>query len=100
MGFETKVQKERVISNTIRFGYGYRYISRQDKLTKQYFAWFGEPDRNSNYVTYCEITQDEYYKIERKYPNQIEATIEEGDYFRDKYIKNHKIIIRGWDVSL
>lgn len=41
----------RVISNQVRFGCGYRTVNGK----RQYFAWHGHPDRNSDFFTTAEV---------------------------------------------
>ena len=62
----------RVISNQVRFGCGYRTIDGK----RQYFAWHGYPDRNSDYFT------------------------EKAEVFRNKYVDGHPVILEGWDRLL
>ena len=45
-----------VISNQVRFGCGYRTVDGK----RQYFAWHGYPDRNSDYITTSEISKSEF----------------------------------------
>ena len=49
----------RVISNQVRFGYGYRTIEGK----RQYFAWHGYPNGNSDYFTTSEISESEFDEI-------------------------------------
>jgi predicted RNase H-like nuclease (RuvC/YqgF family) len=58
----------RVISNQVRFGYGYAEID--GKLT--YYAWHGYPNRNDDYITYSKINKKEFNQIEKEYPEEIE----------------------------
>ena len=73
----------RVISNQVRFGCGYRTIDGK----RQYFAWHGYPDRNSDYFT-------------KKYPKEIIANREKAEVFRNKYVDGHPVILEGWDRLL
>lgn len=94
MSFETKVVNHDISD---QFGFGYRWISKQNKYGKQYFAWMSKPDRNSSYIYTCEITSNEYYEIEKQYKNNPEdCNIEQ---FEKKYIKNHAILMQGWDCK-
>ena len=56
----------RVISNQVRFGCGYRTVGGK----RQYFAWHGYPNRNSDYFTTSEISREEFDEINRKYPKR------------------------------
>ncbi|MBQ6222252.1 MAG: hypothetical protein IJJ44_06550 [Solobacterium sp.] len=86
----------RVISDQVRFGCGYRrYLCR-----KQYYAWHGYPSRNDDYLTYAEITQEEFEKIVREYPRQISAERETAEQFRQEYIDGHVVLKEGWNISL
>ena len=86
----------RVISNQVRFGYGYRtYLSE-----KQYFAWHGYPNRNDDYITYAEISGKEFDRIGMEYPKDLDADRETAEIFRKKYIDGHKILVEGWNVIL
>ena len=86
----------RVISNQIRFGCGYRTIEGK----RQFFAWHGYPDRNSDYITTSEISESEFDEINRKYPKEIVANREKADVFRNKYVNGHPVILEGWDRLL
>ena len=86
----------RVISNQVRFGYGYRtYLSE-----KQYFAWHGYPNRNDDYITYAEISGKEFDRIGEEYPKDLDADRETAEIFRKKYVDGHKILAEGWNVIL
>ena len=86
----------RVISNQVRFGCGYRTIEGK----RQFFAWHGYPDRNSDYITTSEISESEFDKINRKYPKEIVANRERAEVFRNKYVDGHPVILEGWDRLL
>ena len=87
-----------VLSETrkIRFGCGYRTVDGK----RQYFAWHGHPDRNSDYITTSEISESEFNGINKKYPKEIIANREKADVFRNKYVKGHLVILEGWDRLL
>ena len=86
----------RVISNQIRFGCGYRTIEGK----RQFFAWHGYPDRNSDYITTSEISESEFDEINKKYPKEIIANREKAEVFRNKYVNGHPVILEGWDRLL
>ena len=86
----------RVISNQVRFGCGYRTVDGK----RQYFAWHGHPDRNSDYITTTEISESEFDEINKKYPKEIIANREKAEVFRNKYVNGHPIILEGWDRLL
>ena len=86
----------RVISNQVRFGCGYRTVDGK----RQYFAWHGYPDRNSDYITTSEISESEFDEINKKYPKEIIANREKAEVFRNKYVNGHPIILEGWDRLL
>ena len=86
----------RVISNQVRFGCGFRTVDGK----RQYFAWHGYPDRNSDYITTSEISESEFDEINRKYPKEIVANREKAEVFRNKYVNGHPIILEGWDRLL
>ena len=86
----------RVISNQVRFGCGYRTVDGK----RQYFAWHGYPDRNSDYITTSEISENEFDEINRKYPKEIIANREKAEVFRNKYVNGHPVILEGWDRLL
>ena len=86
----------RVISNQVRFGCGYRTVDGK----RQYFAWHGYPDRNSDYITTSEISENEFDEINMKYPKEIIANREKADVFRNKYVNGHPVILEGWDRLL
>ena len=64
----------RVISNQVRFGCGYRAVSGK----RQYFAWHGYPDRNSDYFTTAEISERNVNEKNKKYPKEIIASREQA----------------------
>ena len=86
----------RVISNQVRFGCGFRTIDGK----RQYFAWHGYPDRNSDYFTTSEISESEYNAITKKYPKEIIANREQAEVFRNQYVDGHPGIPEGWDRLL
>lgn len=86
----------RVISNNVRFGYGRKVLS--DRVL--YYAWYGYPNRNDDYIIITKITEEEFNKIEKDYPQEISATTKEATIFEEEYIDNHKVIIEGWNISI
>ncbi|MBQ2443681.1 MAG: hypothetical protein II501_00200 [Clostridia bacterium] len=86
----------RVISNNVRFGCGYRTHNGK----RQYFAWHGYPDRNSDYITTSEISESEFDEICKKYSEEITANRAKAEYFRNKYVDGHTVILQGWDRLL
>ena len=83
----------RVISNQVRFGCGYRTVNGK----RQYLAWHGYPDRNSDYFTTAEISESEFFQIGTEYPEQISADWETAEIFRNKYVDGHPVLFEGWD---
>lgn len=86
----------RVISNRVRFGCGWRMYMEY----KQFFAWYGSPNRNDDYITTTEISEEEYVQINTEYPDNIMANYETADLFRQKYIEGHCVILEGWNKML
>ena len=86
----------RVISNQVRFGFGYRIFEGR----KQFFAWYGYPNRNDDYFTNVEISEEEYKQIAKEYPHEICADRETAQVFRDKYIEGHPVLLEGWSRLL
>lgn len=86
----------RLISNTVRFGCGYRIESNR----KQYFAFHGSPNRNEDYFITAEISEEEYEQICREYPDQINASLGTAMIFKRKYIEEHPVILEGWNELL
>lgn len=86
----------RVISDQGRFGCGYRIQNGQ----KQYFAFHGYPNRDSDYFTTSEISETEFDEISRKYPAQISADRDEAELFRNRYVNGHRVLLKGWDRLL
>ena len=86
----------RVISNQVRFGYGYRTVEGR----KQYFAWHGYPNRNDDFFTTTEISEREFLQIGSEYPREIQADRETAEIFREKYIEGHKVLLEGWNKLL
>ncbi|MBO7704021.1 MAG: hypothetical protein J6S26_06230 [Solobacterium sp.] len=85
-----------VISNLVRFGYGYRTISSG----RQYYAWHGYPSRNDDFITYAEISQAEFEAIRLEYPEPVDAVREEAELFRKKYVEAHPVLAEGWNIPL
>ena len=86
----------RVISNQVRFGCGYRTVDGK----RQYFAWHGYPDRNSDYFTTAEISESEFDEINAKYPNEIVANRRKAEVFRNRYVNGRPVLLEGWDRLL
>lgn len=86
----------RVISNQVRFGCGYRIADGR----RQFFAWHGYPNRNDDYFTTSEISEEEFDRIEREYPKEIVADRETAERFRNKYVDGHPVILEGWNKLL
>ena len=86
----------RLISNQVRFGYGYRLADGR----RQYFAWHGYPNRNDDYITSVEISEEEFGQIAKEYPNEIVADRKTAQKFRDKYVEGHPVILEGWNRLL
>ena len=86
----------RVISNQVRFGCGYRTIDGY----RQYYAWHGVPNRNDDFFTTAEITEDEFDQIEKEYPSEISADRETAEKFRSRYVDGHPVILEGWNKIL
>ncbi len=86
----------RFISNSIRFGCGYRIESGR----KQYYAFYGSPNRNDDYYTTTEVSEEEYEQICRDYPEQINADSIAAALFKNKYIDGHSVILEGWNELL
>lgn len=93
---ETKDYFFRTISNQVRFGCGFRTVDGR----RQYFAWHGYPDRNSDYITTSEISESEFDEINRKYPKAIVAEREQAEAFRKKYVEGHLVLLEGMDMLL
>ena len=87
---------QRTISNGIRFGSGFRYYMNG----WQFFAWYGLPNRNDDYITTTSISEDEYIQICIDYPNSICADLEFANHFHSMYIENHTVILEGWNNLL
>lgn len=86
----------RVISNQVRFGCGFRTLGSK----KQFFAWHGYPNRNDDYITTSEITEEEFDEIERRYPEEIVANREKAEVFRKRYVDGHPVLLEGWSRLL
>ena len=86
----------RVISNQVRFGYGYRTVEGK----RQYFAWHGYPNRNDDFFTTSEISESEFDEIAEKYPKEISADRETAEVFRGRYVDGHMVILEGWNRLL
>ena len=66
----------------------------------QFFAWYGLPNRNDDYITTTSISEDEYIQICIDYPNSICADLEFANHFHSMYIKNHTVILEVWNNLL
>ena len=86
----------RVISNQVRFGCGFRTVNGE----RQYFAWHGYPNRNDDYITTAEISEEEFEEICRKYPEEIVANRKKAEAFRNKYVDGHPVLLEGWNRLL
>ncbi|MBQ7624073.1 MAG: hypothetical protein IJS65_02200 [Clostridia bacterium] len=86
----------RTISNQVRFGCGYRTVEGK----RQFFAWHGYPDRNDDYITTAEISEDEFDEINKKYRKEIVAGREKAEAFRKKYVDGHTVILEGLNKLL
>ena len=86
----------RVISNQVRFGYGYRTLEGE----RQFFAWHGYPNRNDDFITTSEISEVEFDEISRDYPDEIIADRKTAEVFRNKYVDGHPVILEGWNRLL
>ncbi len=86
----------RVISNQVRFGYGYR----EHEGRRQFFAWHGYPNRNDDFFTTAEISAEEYRQIEMEYPAELSADRETAEEFRNKYVDGHPVLLEGWNKLL
>ena len=93
---KTKEYFFRVISNQVRFGCGFRTVDGK----KQFFAWHGYPNRNSDYFTTSEICETEFDEINEKYPKEIIANREKAEVFRNRYVDGHPVLLEGWDRLL
>lgn len=93
---ENKEYFSRLISNQVRFGYGYRTVDGK----RQYFAYHGYPDRNDDYFTNVEISEAEFEQIGREYPRKIIANCAEAEVFRQKYVEGHMVLLEGWSRIL
>ena len=85
-----------VISNQVRFVFGYRLFEGK----RQYFAWHGYPNRNDDFLTTAEISEEEYRQIEQEYPEEIVADRKTAQKFRDKYVEGHPVLLEGWNRLL
>ena len=87
-------KSDRCISQSARFGCGYRFI----KGRKRFFAWHGFWCKNDDYITISEINEDEFEEIYREYPTDINLDPVEAQQFRNKYVEGHKILKEGMNV--
>ncbi|MBR5176417.1 MAG: hypothetical protein IKW89_10890 [Bacteroidales bacterium] len=86
----------RLISNQVRFGYGYREYEGRI----QYFAFHGYPNRNDDFFTTAEINEGEFFQIEKEYPGEFSADWDQAEVFRSKYVDGHPVILEGWNKLL
>ena len=86
----------RLIGGNRRFGNGYRTL---ENGRRQYFAFYGFPDRNDDYFYNAEISREEFYAIEKEYDCCSSTLLSPPDYY-DRYIKDHPILLEGWSRIL
>lgn len=79
-----------LLSNLIRFGYG----TAENEGKKIYFALHGCPNRNDDYYTLTEITEQELTRLRDKYKHGSWGH-EVGDLFREEFIEKHKVYYEG-----
>ena len=94
--FRKKDYYFRAISNQVRFGCGYRTVDGR----RQYFAWHGYPNRNDDYITTSEISEEEFDRIRKEYPREIIADRETAEVFRKKYVDGHAVLLEGMNRLL
>ena len=87
---------DRVISEKIRFGYGFRTVDGK----RQYYAWHGLPNKKDDFITTAEITEAEFHMIESEYPRPIDADKDRASVFRRKYVHGHKMLLEGWNTLI
>lgn len=57
-------------------------------------------DRNDDYITTSEISQTEFDRISKEYPQELDADRETAELFRNKYVEGHPIILEEWNKLL
>ena len=67
---------------------------------RQYFAWHDVPNRNDDYITNVEISEEEFAQIAAEYPHEIVADRKTAQQFRDKYVEGHPVLLEGWNRLL
>ncbi|MBR4826469.1 MAG: hypothetical protein IKZ91_01120 [Bacteroidales bacterium] len=84
-----------IIGQNVRFGFGYRTVEGN----RQYFAFYGFPNRNDDYFYNAEISLEEYHEIKRRYVPDFDFD-PRGEAFYEKYVKDHPILLEGWSRLL
>lgn len=82
-----------LLSNQVRFG----YAMASDNGKVLYFAFHGFPDRNDDYFTLVEITEQEQERLCGKYKCGVWGH-EVGDLFRNEFIENHRVFSEGYHL--
>ena len=86
----------RLIGNNRRFGCGFRPT---ENGARQYYAFYGFPNRNSDYFYNAQISLEEFLEIERKYFTK-KYYDGKGEDFYERYVKDHTILLEGEDNKL
>lgn len=85
-----------LIGNNRRFGCGFRPT---ENGARQYYAFYGFPNRNSDYFYNAQISLEEFLEIERKYFTK-KYYDGKGEDFYERYVKDHTILLEGEDRIL
>jgi len=84
-----------LISNQCRFGCGYRTVEGG----RQYFAFHGVPNRNSDYFVNVQISEEEYKQIKSQWPKRSYSSAEAAP-FKRRFIDGHMVLLEGEDRLL
>ena len=72
-----------------------------------WFVYFGSPNKNDTFFTIAEITEQEYFDLQKKYEEFLYDDVEgipskqvASDIVKEiaEYVRNSKIIAEGWDL--
>ena len=104
---QNKARYETFVNNRKKDPYWKKFIDENGNISKQgyteykqFYAWYGSPNRNDDYITTTEISEEEYMQINTEYPDDIMADLETAALFQQKYIEGHCVILEGWNKLL
>lgn len=86
--------KYTIFSNSIRYG----VAKAIDQHLPYYFAVHGYPNRNDDYFSIAEVSEQEYDEMVRIYAPLGSQSNPTAELFRNKYIEHHPLVYEGWNL--